>query len=96
MGIEDYAGQRIRLRAEVREARWRSGRFSGEYVLVLDDIYHAATNEFLCDGRTVVFPKAARRDDIAAGCTIEFDANISRPRGSDYSAVVKADNFEVV
>jgi len=96
MSIEHYAGQRIRIRAEVRDARWRSGRFSGEYVLVLEDLYHAETGDFLCDGRTVVFPKASRRDDIGVGCTIEFNANVSRPRGSDYAAVVKADSFEVI
>jgi hypothetical protein len=94
--IEDYAGQRVRLRATVQEVRWRSGRFGAEYVLILDDICHSESGDFIGSGRTVVFPKPSRREDIVAGCSIEFDANISRPRGSDYCAIVKADNFDVL
>ena len=96
MAIEDYVGQRIRLRAEINDVGHRSGRWSAERILHLREVYHAGTGEFLGAGRTVVYAKSVRRDDVVSGATVEFTAKISKPRGEDYCAIVDASDFEVM
>ena len=88
MAIEDYVGQRIRLRAEVGNAVHCSGRWRAEKALALTTVHHAETGEWLGGNRTVVYAKSAHRDDIGPGTTVEFEARISRPKGEAWSGAL--------
>lgn len=95
MTIEDYAGKRIRMRGTVTEVGHRSGRWSAEKVLILEEVYHAETGDLLGRHRTAVYPKSERRDEIGPGSYIEFEAKVSRPKGEDYYAIVDASDFRL-